>query len=204
MAKGFCLDYAALHNHDLSSVIDRVSHCGWCVEGFTKSPGEHYKLLSYLADQCKNSLIIDSGTAEGTSAIAFAAHAKEFKNQIVTCDIVDRRMWSFDGLPIKFIHTGINTKPIYDLIKDASIIFVDVDHTGVEEWLFYNKLLKMKFKGLLIVDDIVPDIPAHPMNKFWQKIKTKKYDITKYCHWSGTGIVDFGVGVTFENTDIYG
>jgi hypothetical protein len=36
------------------------------------------------------------------------------------------------------------------------------------------------------------------MNKIWNTISFKKFDLTKYGHWSGTGIIDFDNNIELE------
>jgi hypothetical protein len=51
----------------------------------------------------------------------------------------------------------------------------------------------------LILDDIwtpqdreKPEpLKIHPLWQLWESIKVKKFDLTPWCHWSGTGVVDF-------------
>jgi len=64
----------------------------------------------------------------------------------------------------------------------------DVDHDGTFEDLFYKHLLDIKYKGIMIVDDI--NLNA-AMWRFWASIKQTKTEITRIGHWSGTGIVLF-------------
>ena len=62
---------------------------------------------------------------------------------------------------------------------------------GFKETLILQKLISLKFSGIVILDDI-----HHPnklinqqMKKLWNNIYLPKYDLTKYGHFSGTGLV---------------
>jgi len=73
-------------------------------------------------------------------------------------------------------------------LKNSSFIFFDVDHNGSFERIFYEHLKKIKYKGLLMCDDIHLN---EPMKNWWNNIKEDKYDLTDKGHWSGTGLVHF-------------
>lgn len=183
--------------YDLSNVLDRV-YKGWSSEAYTLEKTYPYKFYSYLADQYTNSLILDLGTSEGASAIATAAHALERNNYVITVDIEDKRLFNLVGLPISFIKIGANDPIIKWLIPQAKLILLDIDHRGIEERKFYDTLLEIGWKGILVVDDICLPEANHPMRGFWESIKEPKYDLTKWCHWSGTGLVDLLGNVIIE------
>ena len=69
---------------------------------------------------------------------------------------------------------------------------MDVDpHNGKIEYEFYNYLKSINFKGLLICDDVW--FFKEMRDNFWYKIPNEeKLDISKYGHWSGTGLINFG------------
>jgi hypothetical protein len=81
---------------------------------------------------------------------------------------------------------GDSTK---DVDLDSSrFIFLDVDHDGVYEDIFYKHLKDSNWKGIMVLDDIRLN---DEMTNFWNNIEEKKVDITNIGHWSGTGIVIF-------------
>jgi glutamyl-tRNA reductase len=85
-----------------------------------------------------------------------------------------------------------------DLLSKVKIIMIDIDHYGEMEKNIIDKLAELNFSGIIILDDLFnhPDqIINESMKNLWDNIKYKKIDVTKYGHWSGTGIV-------FMNTDI--
>ena len=52
----------------------------------------------------------------------------------------------------------------------------------------FDALKKKGFSGIVLVDDIKL---TEGIKTFWNEIEHKKYDLTKYGHWSGTGLVIF-------------
>ena len=48
--------------------------------------------------------------------------------------------------------------------------------------------MKSNWNGIMIADDIHLN---KPMKKWWKLIDNKyKYDITRFGHWSGTGLIN--------------
>ena len=62
----------------------------------------------------------------------------------------------------------------------------DTDHNGIHEKLFYDWLIKINYKGLLLFDDIHLN---NEMRTFWNNIIHKKEDISHIGHITGTGVV---------------
>ena len=154
---------------------------------------EHYKLLSYLVKNYfnKDDIIIDIGTFIGLSALALSSNG----NYVYTYDVSD-------NIPDSVL-TIKNVKNIYytigdciddiDILLRASLIMLDIDHSGIEEKRILDILRENNYKGIVIMDDI--NI-FEPMRKLWDSIPERKYDITKFGHWSGTGIILFSDDVT--------
>jgi hypothetical protein len=143
---------------------------------------EHYRLLMYISTLFNNEILFDIGTNECRSAIALS-HNKN--NTIKSYDIIQINPENPVIENVKFI--------LGDSIKDEDIlstpfIFLDVDHDGTYENIFYTFLKEKKWKGILMLDDIHLN---DPMRDFWNKIEEEKYDLTSIGHWSGTGIVVF-------------
>ena len=147
-----------------------------------ESGKEHYRLLMYISTLYKNEIIFDVGTNKCMSALALSYNKL---NKVKTFDIVKLLPENPEVENIEYI-LGDSTKDS-DLIN-CPIIFLDVDHDGLYEDIFYDYLKSINWKGILILDDIhIND----PMKNFWDRIEEKKYDITNIGHWSGTGLVIF-------------
>ncbi len=155
---------------------------------------ECYRLLIYLTQFFNNNTLIDLGTSNGASALALSTNNS---NLIFSFDIRDRTqiiLTQGDSNPapysnrIDFITTYDFTRYL-DLILASPLIYLDIAHDGIWERKLFNLLTKHKYKGIMICDDI-NDFPE--LKKFWDEIEIKKYNITKYGHFSGTGLVDFG------------
>lgn len=148
---------------------------------------EHYKLLIYLSYQFKHQELYDIGTNEGASALALSSNPE---NTVLSYDVQSLILNDFSRKGnIKF-----NIMNIIDNVDHAikmlqsPLIFLDTFHDGSFENLFYNFLINNNYKGILLLDDIKLN---SNMENFWNSIKHEKYDITKYGHGSGTGIVFF-------------
>ena len=147
-----------------------------------ESGKEHYRLLIYISNLLDNVTIFDVGTNKCMSALALSSNPL---NRVKSFDIIKLLPENPIVDNIEYI-LGDSTKDL-DLLK-SPIIFLDVDHDGTYEDIFYNHLKSINWKGILILDDIHLN---EPMKKFWEIITEEKYDITKIGHWSGTGLVIF-------------
>lgn len=162
---------------------------------------EHYKLLSYIVKNYlnKDDLIIDIGTFIGLSALALSCNG----NRVVSYDVKDNI--PDDKLTIKnidnieyIIGDCLDDK---ELLLKSKLIMLDIDHSGIEEEKILNMLRENNYKGIVIMDDI--NI-FEPMKQLWDSIKEKKYELTKYGHWSGTGIILFSEddNIIFQNQEV--
>ena len=170
-----------------------------------KAGEEHYKLLAYISKKIGPSFIVELGTHYGSSSMAMAENRNSL---IVTYDVVDR-------FKIKKRHIPINVfrklKNIFKereerLLLKADLIFMDTYHDGVFEKQVYDFLVANKFNGILLLDDIHW---SDEMISFWNKIDTKKHDITDIGHGkglgpkgeiSGTGLVDFSNKIEIDKS----
>jgi len=147
-----------------------------------ESGKEHYRLLMYVSTLYNNETIFDVGTNKCMSALALSYNKS---NKVKTYDIIKLLPENPNVDNIEYI-LGDSTKDT-DL-KNCPVIFLDVDHDGIYEDIFYDHLKSINWKGILILDDIHLN---EPMIKFWNRIEEEKHDITNIGHWSGTGLVVF-------------
>lgn len=147
-----------------------------------ESGKEHYRLLMYISTLYNNDVIFDVGTNKCMSALALSYNKL---NKVKTFDIVKLLPKNPEVENIEYI-LGDSTKD--SNLNKCSVIFLDVDHDGLYEDIFYEHLKSINWKGILILDDIHLN---DPMKKFWNRITERKYDITNIGHWSGTGLVVF-------------
>ena len=146
-----------------------------------ESGKEHYRLLMFVSSLFESQILFDVGTNTGVSALALS----NSKNKVKTYDVVQL----LDQNPfienVEFI-LGDSTED-KDL-EHSPLIFLDVNHDGSYEDIFYKHLHNINWKGFLLLDDIHIN---EPMINFWNNITEEKYDITSLGHWSGTGLVVF-------------
>jgi hypothetical protein len=160
---------------------------------FKGDPGqEHYKLLAYLASLYNNVDIFDIGTYYGYSALAFASGNKN--NSVLSFDLevkgsppaVPNVMYYFDNL---MESSGQNLWK--ERLLASPLIMLDIaPHEGVREYDFYIFLRDNNYQGILVCDDIIHF--KEMRDNFWDKVAPEhKMDITKFGHWSGTGLIFF-------------
>ena len=174
-------------------ITDLATYVSWNTKNsqyFTLDAGtEHYKLIAYLSTLFENKNYIDIGTFYGFSALALS-YDKDAK--VTTYDIKD---W-IENINDKTVKQKGNVVcKLMDCVSDMAniiktdFIVLDIDpHDGVEETRILDNLEQNGYRGVVLLDDINLN---DDMKKFWKNIKHKKYNITKYGHWSGTGIVIF-------------
>ena len=66
---------------------------------------------------------------------------------------------------------------------------------------FIDRLKELNFKGIIVLDDVFhhPDnVINRCMNELWVGLEGKKLNVTKYGHWSGTGILVLDDSIEFE------
>jgi hypothetical protein len=142
---------------------------------------EHYKLIARLANQFTDNTLYDIGSYRGLSAIAMSYNQS---NKIISYDI--------ENLLDCKIPNNVEFK-IGDCFQDENLlkspfIVVDVDpHDGKFEHKFMSHLTQNNYKGVIVFDDIYLN---DGMKEFWFNIEYEKYDLTKFGHWSGTGLVE--------------
>ena len=173
---------------DLSDVKDFIS---WHTKNspyFLKNGGEEiYKLLTYLSSNVLKNEILDIGTSSGFSALALAFNDNR---NVITYDISD--CIPDDQLTIKNkgnieFKCMDSFEDITDLSK-CDLIFLDIDHSGFYEKKLYELFIKLKFRGILVIDNI---LFCQALKEMWSEINLTKFDVTSYGHWTGTGLVVF-------------
>jgi len=170
------------------SVFEPYIYESWAKKYFTMEAGkEHYRLLYYASSQLSNnSSIVELGTFMGHSALALSIGANNSNSTITTFDIVNKV--DCDLMPNTTFELVAEGKFKKAALKSASLIFVDTFHDGTLEENVLQYLISIKWKGIVIFDDI--HLNAE-MKAFWNVITVRKEDWTDIGHWSGTGIVFF-------------
>ena len=199
------LNNLILDSLNLSSFKDIISNVNDTYHFYRKSGETMYRLLAYLSCYFNNKLILDIGTCTGTSALALSFNQK---NRVISFDTVERQailieskintinnVWLKDeGFKvfylnnIDFIISKDFMKSFSSFLLVSDLILLDIDHSGIKEKQIYDFLVKNNYKGILLLDDI---IQFDGIINLWKSIDKKKYDLTKYGNFCGTGLVDF-------------
>lgn len=164
---------------DLLPLVNQTHH--QYIDG-PNSINEHYRLLFHISSFFENETILDIGTYLGSSAIALAYNGQ---NTIHTFDIEQKYIPNLDNI---VAHELDILSISSELIQQSPLIMLDIDHSGEREKIFYEKLININYKGLMICDDIYLN---DNMFKWWDSIMATKYDLTYTGHYSGTGLIDF-------------
>ncbi len=140
---------------------------------------EHYRLLYWLASHFRDAL--ELGTYRGHSALAMAIGGAD----VYSFDIEDHR----DVINVPdFLQFHIMQDAHLQIDNSFQLVFLDTYHDGTYERVVLNHLRDIKWKGILVMDDIHLN---DEMKAVWSEITERKEDWTDIGHWSGTGIVFF-------------
>jgi len=160
-----------------------------------KSGENEYRLYSYLTTFFNNPTILDIGTFYGRSAISLSYNET---NNVISYNLIDQiknnkhKIYTKQNLEfrIKNVLEDLNK----EMIDKTKIIMIDIDHYKVIEEQILGRLRELNFSGIILLDDIHHPIREMriPMEELWNNIPEKKYDVTKYGHISGTGLIIFG------------
>lgn len=153
---------------------------------------QEYKLYSYLTTFFENSIILDIGTLNGRSAVSLSHNES---NQVISYNIVDdikntnHRIYTKSNIEFRIKNVLDDLTP--ELVSKTKIIMIDIDHFEVIEREIIQRLDELGFSGIILLDDIHHPAPKErdAMQKLWNSLEYKKYDVTKYGHWSGTGLI---------------
>lgn len=186
------LDRDAIAAVDLSSL---TRFCAWIPNPafFTMEPGkEHYKLLASLSHQIDKPIVVDIGHYQGLSAIALSHNTSKIVRSFDVVNCLPTGVPSVpNSLTLPNVSLTIGTdymKRMPEYIHDCALVMLDIDHSGRNEAIILNELIHMGFKGIMICDDIYLN---DEMKAFWASVSLQKYDISRYGHWSGTGLINF-------------
>lgn len=176
-------------NTDTINALD-LSQCKARAPYFDHFCGhEHYRLLCYLSTLYNDALFVDIGTSEGDSALALGYNTA---NRVISFDIEWR---IFNPIP-NCLYLLEDFHDHLPAILNSEIILYDIPHEKERFVPWCEMLKKSGWDGFLILDDFTFD-PIK--NAEWNRLTDfVKLDVTKYGHFSGTGIVNFSTKTEFR------
>lgn len=165
---------------------------------------QEYKLYSYLSTFFNDSIILDIGTLTGRSAISLSHNET---NKVISYNIVDdikdssHKIYTKNN--IEFRIKNVLDDLTHNLVAKTKIVIIDIDHFEIIEKKIIERLSELNFSGIILLDDIYHPSPKEriAMEKLWNNLEYKKHDVTKYGHWSGTGLVimNCNIEIKFDN-----
>ena len=149
--------------------------------------------------------ILDVGTLYGVSAISLSHNnTNKITSYNLVDDILDDNNVIYSKNNVEFKIKNVLDDLNLDLISNTKIVMIDIDHVGTVEKKIIARLVELDFKGIILLDDIhipwkKPVNLNEKMKDLWENQLNfdKKLDVTKYGHWSGTGLI-----VLDKNIDI--
>ena len=158
-----------------------------------ESGKQEYRLYSYLSSLFDNITILDIGTYNGRSAVSLSHNEN---NKVISYnindDIKDLHHKIYTKSNIEFLIKNVLDDLNEEFLKNVKIVLIDIDHFYTIEKQIIDKIKEFNYDGLILLDDIIHPSPREfgAMQKLWNEIEDEKYNITKYGHWSGTGLVN--------------
>ena len=155
---------------------------------------EHYRLLTWLATRLESgSIVLDIGSNYGHSALALAQNPNI---RVLSYDTEDKRILFRDDYPNIAFHIQDAMTISDEVILSAKLIVFDTEHDGAVERRFFDKLVSLEYRGIVLFDDTRLN---DGMREFWEHVTTictreSNYisqDATNFAHFTGTGIVYF-------------
>jgi predicted O-methyltransferase YrrM len=188
MATIITLDKDKIAETDLSPLNQYVEWHKDNFQYFNLGPGkEHYKLLAYLSKTLNCKKLVELGTyiGQGTVALSYDESKEVHSYDIYSWFPEDGSITAENRENIQ-LHVCDYIDDMAEIIKDCSLVFLDIDHTGVTERIIMDALRKVGYKGLVLIDDTKLN---DEMKSFYADIPEKKMDISDVGHWSGSGLV---------------
>lgn len=155
-----------------------------------KAGNEHYKLLGWLSTQFNEITIVEIGAHEGMGMIALSFNQS---NNVLSYDIMDYKLKHKVPKNAERRICDKNFDHFDDIIK-SPLIFYDANHNGKTEQDFLDKLIELKWKGVIVFDDIYFN---ENMQKFWNNISLTKEDWSDIGHSGESCGILCGTGVVF-------
>jgi len=167
--------------------------------------GNHYLLLTALADAKRAKKVVEIGTAGGASVWAWLRadcvemvhtwdirpleHSKQWL-ATPDCERLVTEALELESNRWKQFVEDLSESNVWmqrcQEIADADVIFVDGPHDGIFERALWSKIISLdNVKDILVIFD---DIRLSSMVDFWTGLSVPKLDITFIGHQSGTGI----------------
>ena len=170
-----------LNSIDMSKIMELIPDQDTNFQYIDMKAGEeHYRLLAWIGGQIKGN-IMELGTFRGHSAVCLAKSG----NEVFTFDVED--YISLEDKP-KNVNFSIIENGHKCIDDSFDLLFIDTMHDGIYEQEVLNHLREIKWKGIVLMDDIVL---FEDLSKLWGEIPEKKADWTDIGHHSGTGIIWF-------------
>lgn len=161
---------------------------------------EHYRLLALLSTHVPpGKTIVDVGTCYGDSALALSYSG----HSIESFDVVDRV--GVRPLPVS-VHCTISdlfdpvVREKYEetLIESGAVLIDIAPHAGHQELEMVRWFQARDYRGFIILDDTW--WYKEMRDNLWYRVEPHhRTDVTKFGHWSGTGIVSFGKNIDVED-----
>ena len=163
----------------------------------------HHFLLWTLANLKKPRMVLEFGTASGTSLASLLC--EQSVRHVLTVDILslnENSSWvSSESRQALMDHLDVNSSRWSQVVTDASslkslreiterpdeidLVFVDIGHDGATE-SHLGQIFEIDLNpGTLVVWD---DIALGPMVKFWDQLAWRKIHLGSMGHYSGTGL----------------
>lgn len=166
---------------DLSNLNLRTNNPNIIHDVHQQAGAEHYRLLCLFSTWFNDTTIYEIGTWLGAGTICLAYNKN---NKVISYDTTNN-INVIENPNMKFVVGDYkNDKELLN----SPFIFVDVATNGVVEQEIYEYLKSNNYKGFTVWGGINL---SEEMKSFWKSVTHDKRDLTRYGHYTGTGIIFF-------------
>lgn len=179
-------------------------------DSLSKTPGEHYQIISKLVQKLSIKNALEIGTFRGLGTLSIAVMLRN-QGKTFTNDLLP---WSdFDSVLSEelIVDLGIvqkledfsditNQAKFEEICGMVDFLFLDGPKDGEFEYKILKLISTMKQSKAKYL--FIDDIKFENMIPLWRSIDSPKLDITSFGHWSGSGLVDIRDGLKI-NTNLW-
>lgn len=175
---------------DPNSMLDEFNLPEKYKTWFTQDDSEYYKKLPLLIKEVKARRVLEIGTYSGMSAIMMGRTAELVNSLDITHEYLHEQ-FKFDNKTRSKsnVHFFIVNEHYYRIVDYSfyDFLFIDIgNHDGSRELWIHNHLLKSKWCGIAVYDDI----EWLYMKDFWKQITNNKIKVNWHRE-TGLGIVEY-------------
>lgn len=173
----------------------------------------HYQLIHRLCSMWPDESFFEAGAGMASGSVAALLGMSEGSGHVFTCD-VQAHAFARAGWQVQIFvkdyqqrwhlnfgeHGDMSHRSRVEEALRCKVILLDGPHTGDVEERFVSQIIDNDWRGVMIIDDSLNKALKKTCDMSQQAARAS-WDLTEYCHESGTLLVDFGDNVEFRKNE---